>query len=144
MTTRILCVGVLLACLGACSGSPSFSEEQQAFQAEAQAFLDGYQSEFQRLYEWASNTRIVEGDATNVERTRAANEAMAAYTGSAINIRAARRFLERRADLTRLQVLALERVLYAAAANPRSDSRTRSLSGNNSYSPETMATLGRG
>jgi peptidyl-dipeptidase A len=120
-----LALVLLPSLIGACAGAPSYSEAQVAFQAEAQQFLDAYQAEYQRLYtasgeaEWASNTRIVAGDDTNAERTRAANEALAAFTGSTMNIRAARRFLDHRADLTELQVLALERVLFLAAAGPQ-------------------------
>ncbi len=55
---------------------------------EVQAFLDDYTTEYLELQyasakaEWASNTRIVEGDAANAERTKAANEAFAGFTGS--------------------------------------------------------------
>jgi len=92
---------------------------------EAQAFLDAYGSEYQKLYytsaqaEWRSNTHIVEGDTTNAYATRQANEALAAFTGSAENIGQARRLLGERERLTPLLVRQLERVLYLAADNPQ-------------------------
>jgi len=107
----------------ACSSTGSAGDP--ALQAEAQTFLDDYTAQFQELYyaaseaEWASNTHIVEGDDTNATRTRAASEAMAAFTGSVENIEAARGFLEREQDLTPLQVLQLESVLYSAASDPQ-------------------------
>ena len=124
-----LSLAVLLpASLPSCSSSPGGTdgpEGQGALRAEAQAFLDGYSATFQRLYydsmlaEWASNTRIVPGDETNAKRTRAANEAKAEFTGSVENIEAARRFLARADELEPLQVLQLEKVLFAAAQGPQ-------------------------
>jgi len=93
--------------------------------ADAQRFLDGYTAEYLRLNyesaeaEWASNTHIVEGDATNSVRTKAANEALAAFTGDVENIETARRFLERAGDLNPAQRLQLEAVLFKAAGNPQ-------------------------
>jgi peptidyl-dipeptidase A len=115
------CAVGVLAALG-CSGmgESGLSGEQ----ASAQEFLDGYSERYQELYyrssqaEWASNTRIVEGDETNARRTRAANEAMAAFTGSAENIAAAREWLAVRDELTPVQVQQLEKVLFLAGNNP--------------------------
>ena len=96
-----------------------------ALSAEVQRFLDAYNAEYVRLVtasaeaQWASNTRIVEGDETNAQRTRAADEALAAFTGAVANIEAARGFLARRAGLTDLQVRQLERVLFQAGRNPQ-------------------------
>jgi peptidyl-dipeptidase A len=94
--------------------------------AQAQAFIDSYTAEYQRLYtassnaEWDSNTRIVEGDETNAERTKEANERIAAFTGSTLNVAMARRFLSRRRELASLQVKQLERIIYFAGASPES------------------------
>ena len=115
-----LCVVVVLA--GGCSGVGERGGSGR--QASAQEFLDGYSERYQELYyrssqaEWASNTRIVEGDETNARRTRAANEAMAAFTGSAENIAAAREWLAVRDELTPVQVQQLEKVLFLAGNNP--------------------------
>lgn len=94
--------------------------------AQAQAFIDSYTAEYQRLYtassnaEWDSNTRIVEGDDTNARRTKEANERIAGFTGSTLNVALARRFLSRRRELAPLQVKQLERIVYLAGASPES------------------------
>ena len=94
-------------------------------QQQAQVFLDQYSRTYQDLYtrsaesEWASNTKIVEGDSTNAVATRKANEAFAAFTGSAENIAQAKTFLEQKDQLTDLQVNQLEAILYAGANNPQ-------------------------
>lgn len=94
-------------------------------QAEAQAFLDTYDTAYQQLYyasaqaEWRSNTHIVEGDTATAAATRRANEAFAAFTGSAENIEQARALLENSDALTPVQVKQLETVLYQAANNPQ-------------------------
>ena len=96
-----------------------------AAQAAAQAFLDTYTETLLPLYyesaeaEWAANTHIVEGDDTNAQRVQEANEALAAFTGSAENIAQARFFLQMRGRLTDLQVRQIEAVLYEAASNPQ-------------------------
>jgi peptidyl-dipeptidase A len=95
------------------------------FQMEAQGFLDDYTATYAdlsyaaALAEWESNTRIVEGDDTNAQRTRAANEALAAFTGSIENIETCRRLLAQREQLTPLQVRQLEVILYQAADKPQ-------------------------
>src|SRR5215210_4616915 len=70
--------------------------------AEAQAFLDAYTAEYQRLAtawneaEWAANTKIVEGDDTRVDAAASAREAYAALTGSVDTIEQARALLAKR------------------------------------------------
>ncbi len=92
---------------------------------EARRFLDDYQRTYQDLYyeamkaDWASNTRIVEGDTTNAVRTRQAQEAYSDFTGSVANIERVRSLLEQREALDPLQVLQLERVMYMAASAPQ-------------------------
>jgi len=96
-----------------------------ALGAEAAAFLADYGKTFRELStasseaQWASNTHIVEGDEENAKRTQAADEALAAFTGSAANIESARRFLERKRELPDLAVRQLERVLFLAGDNPQ-------------------------
>ncbi len=93
---------------------------------EAQDYLDRYEEKLQGLYyeaqeaEWASNTHIVEGDTTNAARTRRANEALAAFVGSAENIERIQHFLERGERLSPLEIRQLEAMLYAAANQPGS------------------------
>lgn len=96
----------------------------QKIQEEAQNFIDQYTSEYLKLYyesakaQWASNTKIVEGDSTNAIATRKANEAFAKFTGSTENINKARHLLSKKDKLLPLQVRQLERILYLAADNP--------------------------
>ncbi|HVS19386.1 MAG TPA: M2 family metallopeptidase, partial [Planctomycetota bacterium] len=112
--------------LSGCVGLETAEERSIQARSEGESFLREYQTGFQELYaiaseaEWASNTRIVAGDDTNAERTRAANEALAAFTGSVDHIETARRLLGFREDLEPLQVRCLERVLYLAADAPQS------------------------
>ena len=119
---RVGLVPLLLAV--SCTGS-SESQLDAATSARADAVLAGYTAEYQRLYglsseaQWMSNTHIVDGDGTNAERTRAADEATAAFTGSVTNIETARALLERRAVLSDLQVRQLEGVLFRAASSPQ-------------------------
>ncbi|MFD2515554.1 M2 family metallopeptidase [Pontibacter locisalis] len=99
--------------------------EMTAVQQEAQTFLDNYSQTFKDLYtksaeaEWSSNTKIVEGDTTNAAATRRANEAFAAFTGSTENINTAKAMLEKKDQLTPLQVKQFEAILYAGANNPQ-------------------------
>jgi peptidyl-dipeptidase A len=101
-----------------------------ALSAEVQRYLDEYNATYQRLStasseaQWLSNTRIVEGDDTNAKRTQAADEALAAFTGSIANIETARRHLKRRSALTELQVRQLERILFMAGDNPQTIAET--------------------
>ncbi len=88
-------------------------------------FLEAYSETYQELAtasgeaQWASNTHIVEGDTTNAERTQAADEALAEFTGSVANIEAARGFLAAKEELTDLEARQLERVLFLAGDNPQ-------------------------
>ena len=94
------------------------------FRSEVDAYLSGYEAEMQRLSyewsqaEWASNTRIVEGDTTNAARTRAAREEYLRFAGSVENIDTIRSYLLRPGKLTDLQVRQLEKMLALAAEGP--------------------------
>src|SRR5687767_4378543 len=94
-------------------------------QAAAQTFLDNYAREYQRLNiasseaQWASNTRIVEGDTTNTARQRAADEALNAFVGSTQNITTIRGFLAAPQPLTPIQKRQLETMLYNAGTGPQ-------------------------
>ena len=95
------------------------------YRAQADQFLAGYNAEYVRLYtasseaEWRSNTHIVSGDTANAGATTRANQRMAAFTGSADNIRQLRELLAHKADLTDIQTKQLETALYIAANNPQ-------------------------
>ncbi len=117
MKTVVVMVSMTL--LAACVPTP------QALQSQAQAFIDDYTAKYKELSyaaalaEWASNTKIVEGDTTNAHNTRVANEALAAFTGSVENIDKARQFLAQRDKLTPLQAKQLQIILYKAADKPQ-------------------------
>ncbi len=103
----------------------SCAPSERDLQTQAQAFLDEYTVKFKALYylsalaEWASNTKIVEGDTTNAHNTKIANETLAAFTGSVANIEKARELLAKQDKLTPLQVKQLKAVLYRAADKPQ-------------------------
>jgi len=113
----------LVVLVGCQSGAEGL--ERQRSRAEVDTFLASYSTRFQALYgaaseaQWSANTRIVEGDTTASERQKAADEALAAFTGSAENIEKARAYLAREADLTDLQRRQLEAVMFRAAAGPQ-------------------------
>lgn len=112
-----------IGCL--CVFSLTITNCSNQLQSDVQQFIEDYTNQYVGLYyesslaHWASNTKIVEGDTTNAARTRAADEALAAFTGSVENIEACRKFLEQKNSLTSLQVKQLEAILYAAADNPQ-------------------------
>ena len=112
------------AATGAGADTTAGADSASATRMEAQRYLDEYARTYQELNtrsslaEWESNTRIVEGDSTNALRTRAANEALAAFVGSTGNIERIRGLLARREQLTPLQVMQLEAMLYSAGASP--------------------------
>lgn len=129
--TAILAVVLVAFASGGCAQVARVAETATSAaatvitQADAQAYLDSYADEFQRLYyasalaEWASNTHIVEGDSTNARRTKAANEAYASFVGSVANIERIRGYLAQKDKLTPIQVRQLEAMLYAAANQPQ-------------------------
>ncbi len=94
-------------------------------QKEAQAFLDTYTSEYVKLYtasaeaSWLINTEIKEGDTINAYKSRIADEAMTAFTGSVENIAKTKSFLAQKDKLTPLQVTQLENILYLAGSDPQ-------------------------
>lgn len=106
--------------------NPATTEENPKadIPAEAQAFVDAYSQTYQELSyasalaEWELNTHIVEGDSVASSAAEAANEALAAFTGSAENIDKARGFLSFKDKLDPLLVKQLDRILYMAASNP--------------------------
>ena len=91
---------------------------------EAQAFIDAYTDEMTDLYytaaraEWKLNTYIVDGDTITPKIAEEANAAFAAFTGSKENIEEARAFLEKKDQLSGLQVRQLDAILYTAGSNP--------------------------
>jgi peptidyl-dipeptidase A len=113
----------LAGCASASRTAPATARGD--LRSEVDAFLVGYQDEYQRLYtesseaQWASNTRIVAGDTINAARTKRAQEALAGFVGSVENIERIRAFLARRDALNPRQVRQLEAMLYAAGDSPQ-------------------------
>ena len=99
-------------------------ETPESVQAGAQEFIDAYTEKAVALRyesaeaEWAANTRIVEGDTTNANRVKKANQALADFSGSEENINQARTWLEKKDMLLPLQVKQLDAILYNAADKP--------------------------
>jgi peptidyl-dipeptidase A len=93
-----------------CAGVFMGLRNKKRLQKEADTFLQTYSAQYQKLYtasseaEWASNTKIVEGDSTNAIATRKANEAFAAFTGSKENIQQLQTLLEHKNQLSEIQV----------------------------------------
>lgn len=116
---------VLVAALagGACFMSRDPGEV--SLRAEVQRYLDRYGPEYQRLTvlqqeaQWAAQTKIVDGDDGAMARVRAAEEALAEFTGSTENIELARAYLRRGKELSPLQVRELETILRKAGGNPQ-------------------------
>ena len=104
----------------------STSEKNEALKNDTQAFLDDYTTEYLTRYyasaeaEWAANTKIVDGDTANAHAVQVANEALAQFTGSQVNIDKAQQYLKESDQLDLVQVKQLEQVLYQAANNPES------------------------
>ncbi|SMB99289.1 Peptidyl-dipeptidase A [Hymenobacter roseosalivarius DSM 11622] len=129
----LLTVAALAACAPTAKTPPSATSAAETpaippkpdYRAQAQEFLQGYSTEYQRLYtqsqeaEWRSNTHIVAGDTTNAAATARANQAMAAFTGSTENIARLRGLLEHQAELSELQIKQLKAALYNAANSPQ-------------------------
>lgn len=115
---------VLTALLFSCANETEKAPDNEKVQSEAQAFLDNYTKEFQTLYansseaEWKSNTYIKEGDTLTAYETGVANEALAGFTGSELNINEAKKFLAQKEFLSTIQIKQFEGILYAAANNP--------------------------
>lgn len=117
----LLAVGLGLFGCGDKAGTNTPSADKSSPRAEK--FLAAYSKTFQDLYrssseaEWKSNTMILEGDSTNSVATRKANEAFAAFVGSAENIDSAQALLKL-SDLSDLQKRQLDYVLFNAASSP--------------------------
>ena len=104
----------------------SCANDAKKHQQEVQAYLDDYNNKYKEFYtrssemQWMVQTHIVEGDTMNAYNSRLADEAMAKYTGSKVNIDKATTYLKWKEDLTPIQVKQLEKILFLAASNPES------------------------
>ncbi len=109
---------VIVITLASCS-------TQEDIRVEAQEFIDQYTETFKDLSygsaraEWRSNTHIVAGDDSNAQATRAAREALAAFTGSVETIAQARSLLKNQDPLLPKQKKQLRSILFLAGDNPQ-------------------------
>ena len=93
---------------------------------EVQTYLDDYNKKYQELYsastdgQWAVNTHIVEGDTMNAYKSGLADQALAKFTGSNVNIEKARAYMKWENELQPLQIKQLKKILYMAAGGPES------------------------
>lgn len=114
-----------LMLLNACSENSNTLRKTDIAKQETQTFLDSYTTKYVDLYtksseaQWMANTAIKVGDSINKLAAQKADEAMAAFTGSAENIEKARKLLESKDDLNPIQIKQLETILYNAANNPQ-------------------------
>lgn len=106
-----------------CGSAPGGGDA--AFRTEVERFLSRYNERWRELAaeaseaQWASKTRIVEGDDSNMKRTRTAEEQLAAFTGGADTIALARAYLKRSRELPPICVKQLEAVLFNAGSSPQ-------------------------
>ena len=118
MTRTITAISFLLA-LASCNSS-----DNKATQQSADHFINGYTSEYARLYataseaQWKANTEIKPGDSTNDVASQKAQEMMADFTGRKAIIDSTRYFLDHKNELTDLQQRQLNVILYTAGNNP--------------------------
>ena len=105
-------------CVVACN-NPTTSGDAD-LQKNAQAFLDSFNTEYIKVSaayaeaQWASNTKIIEGDSTNAVAEQQAGKAYSDFVGSNVVVDKVQSFLKGKENLTPLQVKQLEAILYEA------------------------------
>ena len=113
-------LAVLISTLVSCGGGKNGHVQ------EVQTYLDDYNKKYQELYsastdgQWAVNTHIVEGDTMNAYKSGLADQALAKFTGSNVNIEKARAYMKWENELQPLQIKQLKKILYMAAGGPES------------------------
>lgn len=114
-----ICLSISLLILS-CQTNDSPSLEN----IEVAEFLDSYTDSILPLFvtsseaEWLANTRIIPGDTSISGQLERANNAYAAFTGKAYNIRKAQEFLQKSGNLTDTQKRMLQTILHQAGNNP--------------------------
>src|SRR5690606_27575657 len=99
-------------------------DTSSAQNSEVDEFLDAYVDTFLPLYvasaeaEWLANTRIIPGDTAISAQLERANNALAAFTGNAFNIRKAKEFLSQSGGLSETQKRIFTDILHRAGNNP--------------------------
>jgi peptidyl-dipeptidase A len=112
--------------LYSCGGDKTHDKnnDNKGIQDSVQVYLDSYNKQYRELNiianeaAWQTQIRIIEGDSTNAVANNKAQEELAKYTGSTVNIETARKFLEKKDQLTEIQVKQLNSIIYKAANNP--------------------------
>ena len=105
-------------CIAACTNTTTNGDE--VLQKNAQAFLDSFSTQYLKVYtkyseaQWASNTKIVEGDSTNAIAEQKAGKEYSDFAGSNNIVDKVQSFLKEKEKLTPLQVKQLEAILYQA------------------------------
>jgi peptidyl-dipeptidase A len=96
------------------------SDGNATVQKNAQTFLDSFNREYIKVYyayskaQWASNTKIVEGDSTNGLAEQKAGQAYGDFVGSNNIVDKVQGFLKEKENLSQLQVKQFEAILYEA------------------------------
>ncbi len=91
---------------------------------DAVEFIQTYTDSFIDLYtasteaEWLANTRIIPGDTTISSQLERANNALAAFTGDAYNIKKTKELLQNPTEITQTQERILKTILFKAGNNP--------------------------
>ncbi len=104
----------------ACNTTTTTSTADPVLQKNAQAFLDSFNTEYVKLSavyseaQWASNTKIMEGDSTNAIAQQEAGQAYSDFVGSNTVIDKVQGFLKEKDKLTPVQVKQMEVILYNA------------------------------
>ena len=102
----------------ACTNTSSNGDE--VLQKNAQTFLDSFHKQYLNVYtayseaQWASNTKIVEGDSTNAIAEQKAGQTYSDFVGSNSIVDKVQNFLKEKENLTPLQVTQLQAILYEA------------------------------
>jgi peptidyl-dipeptidase A len=120
-----LLVTSLLAAAGCAACFMSRDPAEDTLRAEAQRYLDRYGPAYQARVRaagearWDAQVRAPAGDPQALERERAAELELAAFTGSTENIELSRAYLRRKRELLPRQVRELEAILRLAGGAPQ-------------------------
>ena len=123
-----ICHGLLALVLLSCSQSENKTEEP--FHAQADAYLNAYNTEYKRLNTeaseaaWVLNTKIEEGDTITQKLYEEAAQNLADFTGSQANIDSSKKYLAISESLSPIQKKQMEYVLFLAGSAPASAGET--------------------
>ena len=121
MRNKLLLLSLIGLILTSCKPK---APDNSAIQAEVQYYLDKYNAEYQKLTyadqlaQWQLNVHIVEGDTMDSYNASKADDALSRFTGSVENIKAIKKYMAIKKQLTPLQVRQLDAMLYLAGNNP--------------------------